>query len=241
MRFDVLALAIAFLAGLVWIYRRDQARGRARRTGALDPCREVLAGAAASIDSAGFPMLRGQYRGCDVRLELLVEAVSVRKLPQLLLKVTLVAPVATRGVLDIMQRPLNVEFYSPAGDLPHTLQRPSGWPEPAIVKSDRKEMPVPPAILDHHIGLFDDPKVKELLIAPRGLRVVYRLAEAERSTYLVLRQAQFANDRPEPAQVHTLLDKLLALREDLASANRDARQSTAPRGPKPAIALGAAE
>lgn len=128
MRFDVLALATLFFLCLIWLYRRDQARGKAVRLNALEPCRGLFSDTIWTVDQAGFPVLRGHYRGHEVCLELLVEAVSVRKLPQLLLKVTLAAPVATRGVLDIMQRPLNVEFYSPANELPHALPRPPGWP-----------------------------------------------------------------------------------------------------------------
>ena len=229
MRYDVLALATLFFFGLAWLYRRDQARARAIRMATLEPCAALLEDAKRRVDRAGFPVLSGRYKGFPVRLECLVDAVAVRKLPQLLVKVTLLQELPVKGMFDVMMRAHNVEFYSPAGELPHALRRPANWPEHATLRSDREDRRELLARLDPHVGIFDDDKVKELLVTPRGLRIVYRLDEAERPYYLVLRQAQFVNDKAEPEKIRELLDALIALQGDLAEA-------ATPPAPRRAIA-----
>lgn len=87
-----------------------------------------------------------------------------------------------------------------------------------MLRSDQEELPFPREILDRHVALFDDTQIKEMLVTPRGLRIVYRLAEAERSTYLVLRQAQFRTNQAEPGKVAELLDSMLTLRAEIAAA-----------------------
>ena len=53
--------------------------------------------------------------------------------------------------------------------------------------------------------------MKELVITPRGVRLVYQAAQAERAEYLVLRQAHFTNNKADPALVRTLLDRAIAI------------------------------
>lgn len=218
MRLDVSLLAVLLILALAWLYRRDQAAARRLRGAIFDDCRGLLAGSVIAPDAAGYPVLTGRYRGYGVRLEALLDAVAVRKLPSLWVKITLSAEVPFPGVFDLMMRPLNTEFYSPAGSLEHTLATPEGWPDHATLRTDDPAGVPPLALLARHVELFRDPRAKELLIAPRGLRVVYQLDQAERSYYLVLRQARFGVNRADPERIAALLEALIVLYADLTAA-----------------------
>jgi hypothetical protein len=217
MRLDVVLLAIPLILALAWLYRRDQRGSRRTRGAIFDDCRALLANAALSSDAAGYPVLTGTYKGRAVRLEALVDAVAVRKLPSLWVKVTLHAAVPYPAVFDLLMRPLNTEFYSPAGCLEYALATPESWPEHAVLRTDDPAGLPPLDLLAPHVVLFRDPKAKELVVAPRGLRLVYQVNEAERSYYLVLRQARFRVTKADPARIATLLDALIALHDDLAA------------------------
>jgi hypothetical protein len=73
-------------------------------------------------------------------------------------------------------------------------------------------------VLGRRMRLFDDPKLKELLISPRGLRLVYQLREADRAHSLVLRQASFDLARLDAGLAGQLLHTLTATYDDLCAA-----------------------
>ena len=157
-----------------------------------------------------FPVLEGRYKGFPVRLEPVPDTLAWRKLPSLWLKATLLTPNAVGGVLDFLVRPQG-EFFSPADELPHRLPVPVNWPQHALLCTDDIAAMPPMETLKAHSALFDDPRLKELLITPRGTRLVRQLWQAERAEYLVLRQAKFADACAEPAVVESLLESLIAI------------------------------
>jgi hypothetical protein len=65
--------------------------------------------------------------------------------------------------------------------------------------------------VESQIAAFDDPRMKELVITPRGVRLVYQAAQGERADYLVLRQARFAQERGDAELVKSLLDRAIAI------------------------------
>jgi hypothetical protein len=65
--------------------------------------------------------------------------------------------------------------------------------------------------VESQISAFGDPRMKELVITPKGVRLVYQAAQAERADYLVLRQARFIQDRVDAALVSSLLDRVMAI------------------------------
>jgi hypothetical protein len=78
--------------------------------------------------------------------------------------------------------------------------------------------------------MFEDPRVKELLVTPHGVRIVYQLDQAERGHYLVLRQAQFS-EQPVPALLaQRLLDRAIAIHRDLAGMAADDDAAGEPDG-----------
>ena len=62
---------------------------------------------------------------------------------------------------------------------------------------------------------FQDPRVKELVLSPKGLRIVILAEEADRSRYLIFREAEMGRTPLPPARLEPLLDRLAAIRKDV--------------------------
>ena len=231
MRYDVLVLALLLVAVLWLLHRRQRARVRRRRGAVFEAVLTLFDRYRVTQDDVDFPVLEGRYRGYEVRLEPIVDHVALRKVPSLWLRVTLRAPVPYGGVFDLLARPQNVEFYSPSAALEHAIALPPGWPTHASLRTDRPDAMPPQAIMARHIGFFADPKAKEMVVAPRGVRLVYQASQADRSHYLVLRQAEFADVALTPDLVCRLLDAAVALYDDLAKAGgkKEARNHGGPK------------
>lgn len=217
-RWDVLALGLTAVVGLGGLYRYDRERYRRRRAELFADCLPLFERYRVIQEGVGFPVLEGNFQGFAVRLEPVLDTIAMRKLPSLWLLATVLAPLPYGGVLDILMRPQNIEFYSPSERLDHSLKTPPGWPTHAAIRSDDPEHMPPYERLEPHLRLFDDPRVKELLITPRGVRIVYQVWQGERAYYLVLRQAEFHASRIEPDIVRGLLEQAIAIHRSLAHA-----------------------
>jgi hypothetical protein len=215
--FCVLAVLV-----LVQIYRRDRAKLRTLRGAFFEPAYPLFESYRVTQDSVDFPELRGCYRGHDFHIDALVDMVTFRKLPSLWLRLSLLAPVPYGGTLDIMVRAQNVEFYSPANDLDHAIEPPSNWPAGTIVKTDDPDAMPPAATVDRHMGFFEAPKAKEILITPKGVRMVYQIDQGTRAEYRVLRSANFASPQVTADIMRNLLDRAIALYQDLADTKSTA-------------------
>lgn len=211
-------LTVAALVLLPGLWLRDM-RGEQRRRGDFfGDCMALFEQCRVTQDGMHFPVLEGTFRGLTVRLEPVLDDMGVRKLPSLWLKTTLLVANPRRGVLDFLVRPQGIEVYSPSQDLDRRLPIPADWPQHAILCTDRSSGTPDLQRLTPHIRAFADPKMKEMLITPRGARLVYQVAQAQRGDYLVLRQARFATPRVDPALVRALLGRVVALAADLDSA-----------------------
>ena len=67
--------------------------------------------------------------------------------------------------------------------------------------------------------LFNDPKMKELVVTPNGVRLVYQAEEAERAHYMVLRHAKFTSSRLDKAIAKRLLDEAVALHNSMTESH----------------------
>ena len=227
MRIDVLIACLAALGVLVWLYRRDKSRFERERAQLFEDLRGLLAEAEISRSPGDYPKLAGRYRGYAVSIDAVVDHIAVRKLPSLWLRATILTAIPCPGACDIMARAHNVEFFSPAGDLDHVLKLPAGWPDHLTVKTDDPDAMPSEAILTRHIGVFEDPRVKELLVTPRGVRLVRQAAQGARAEYMVLRQALFGPVRVPREQLTAMLDAAIALAEDLKLGTRDSNGAAA--------------
>jgi hypothetical protein len=114
-------------------------------------------------------------------------------------------------------RPQNTEFYSPWDNLAHQVERGFDWPADVLMRTNDPRSLPPRESLDALMRLFEDPRMKELLISPRGMRLVYVLAQGERSRYL---DAQAAT---------RLLNMLIGAYEELAQTSEPGSAATSNR------------
>lgn len=211
-------LAAAALVALPTVYLRSAQREKQRRGELFADALTLFDSYRVTQEGAHFPVLEGRYRGFRVKLEPVCDDIGVRKVPSLWLKATLLVPDPSRGVLDFLVRPQGIEVYSPSHDLERRLPIPADWPQHAILCTDAASQTPDLGRLTPHISIFDDPRTKELLVTPRGIRLVYQAAQANRGDYLVLRQAKFAQTRIDHSLVKTLLDRTIAIATDLHGA-----------------------
>ena len=208
-------LALAGLAVLVLLWQRDQRKTASERGAFFADCSDVLDGAMLRAGALGYPLLSGRWRGAAVEAEPIVDTLGVRKLPCLWLKVTVLAPVATTATFDLMMRPIGSEFFSPHDRLRHRLETPANWPERAILRSDDPAGSRVLDLLERHVGFFERGEAKELLITPKGVRIVWQADEAERADFLLLRQARFNRGRLDRTVLVDLIARCAAIRDSL--------------------------
>lgn len=191
----VLILAALGVFGLIALHHFEQRKSRQARAAFFTDCLALFPSYRVVQSPFNYPVLEGKYDGFSIRLEPVVDAVAPRKLPSLWLKVTLLAPGRFRGVFDFMRRPQGTEFYSPSNSLDHRVAVPEGWPADSQIATDLPALMPPVDIIAPHIGLFEDPRAKEMLVTKAGVRIVYQVSQAERARYAVLRQAVFPENR----------------------------------------------
>ena len=216
MRYDVLLIVSLALVCLVAIYRRDQGRLRRSRANFFDGCLAMFDKAQVKENGAHFPVLNATYEGFAIKIEPIVDDMSVRKLPSLWLKLYLGAPVGYSSVLGVLLRPRGTEFYSPVFDLDTEMDVPDGWPKDVLIRCSDPENAPSLLILDRLYDLLHDPKCKELLIGPGGVRLIYQAAQAERAEYSVLRHTKFGGSQLGAEAARHLVNSLCAIYRSVA-------------------------
>jgi len=217
-------LAAAMALYLVWAYHRDRERIRSQRRIWFDVVRPLFAGGSITQHGADSPVLRGRYRGCDIELRPMVEGLAMRKLPSLWLQVTVYAAIPFDGGLDYLARPLGVEFYSATDRFTVRLPVPETWPAHALLQTDNPADMPPLDVIERHMALFQDARAKELLVTPRGVRLVYQAAQAEQGPYQTLRLVRFPAEPLDPDLARALMDAAVELVNDLRDAGGANRQ-----------------
>lgn len=212
---------------LFWLYVREKRATEQVRGSALDACAELLEGdVRIRRQMDGFPVLTGHYTGKRAVLRATADTLIPRKLPSLWLEVSILTQIPFTARLSYLIRPVNTEFFSPSFRLARRLDIPSDWPQEAAMLRTDEEGTVPS--LDALAGplrqLCADRRVKEVVISPRGVRIVYLADEGDRGSYLLLRQARFDPEPIDPALGESLLESALGLAEVLRAAEGLARQ-----------------
>ncbi len=209
------AIAAAVLA---WMYRRNRRSLASLRGAIFAPAYELFDSYRVTQAGIAYPELSGVYRGHAFHVDAVVDTLTVRKLPVLWLRVSLLAPLPGLATFDVLVRSHNVEFYSPSAELPHRLEPRPGWPADAMIRTDNAGRLPDLAVLDRHIEVFSTPATKELLVTPKGVRIVHLLDQAKRAEYLVLRQADFAGPQVARDLLRALMDRTIAIHHDLTAA-----------------------
>lgn len=223
------ALAVvlgATLALLAWQAARAGRARRAARAAYLDLCGRVFTAHVTKIAATGLPRVSGDFGEHVFDIQVAADTLNFRKLPALWVLVTLPAPLPVRATFDMMLRPAGVEAFSAFASLPDQIEPPAGFPLDCAIRTDDPAGLPAETVLRRHLALFASERVKELVISPKGLRIVWLAEEARRGPYLFFRDAEMGCD-PLPAEtLRPLLEALLALRADiLAEARRSVRMT----------------
>ncbi|WP_189401725.1 MULTISPECIES: hypothetical protein [unclassified Mesorhizobium] len=217
------AMALAVVAHIAWLARASRDRAKAALAADLANVRSVIADAADISDgTAGVVTWAGTWNGQRVQMRTIVDTLATRKLPTRWLSVSITEPVAVPGIFDMMMRPNSATTFSNFDHLPHMLPKVLGFPADAVLRTDRKGVAFPQDLIAAHTEVFAEGRAKELLITPKGVRIVWLLAEAERARYGVFRQAAFSDAGIDPALIERLLEAASGLREAI---NRRERQA----------------
>ncbi|MCG5076134.1 hypothetical protein [Paraburkholderia tagetis] len=209
-------LAVVFAVTLAILNRRARESLRTQRRKLFDGCIALFDHATLTQDDIAFPVLTGSYREHSVRIEPIVDQVVFRQVPSLWLSVSVRRDLPVAGTFDLLARRANVEFWSQAGALPLCVPLPRDWPDHTSLKTDREASELPLDVLDPHVKtLFSDPRSKELVVMPRGVRIVYQVQAADRSEYLVLRRATFQGAQVSIALLESLLERATTVCADL--------------------------
>lgn len=207
----VLAAALSALLGIQ--YLRVAARHRRAPHEFFAEARDLIDQPQISAGkTAGSYLLKGTYRGHHVHVQAVSDTLSLRKLPSLWLLVTIPEPLPVGATFDMMMRPAGPTTFSNFDHLPETVPLPPGFPEEAVIRSNDPHHLLPPHLLAPVLPLFGDRRGKELLVSPKGVRVVIQVAEAMRVRYGVLRQADFGETRLDPDILRVILDRMISLR-----------------------------
>lgn len=210
MKFELLVIALLLGSVLVWMHLRDRRRYEAWCTNVLGCENSSLVECEKTLAGDGFPVLRGRFAGKAAEVSLFRDDATFRKVPSLWITVSLRADLGEFPHLDILARSQSTEFYSPGGQLPYRLDSLPGWPTELTIKCSAPRAALE-SLSEHACEFFADPRAKELLVTPKGVRLVYQLSQARRAEYLVLRAGHFDTDGAPTALLQLLLSRASAL------------------------------
>ena len=205
------ALLLAAAVSILVLFGRREARvAAATRHAILDPSLNVLEAPKVEIDACGFPKMEGKFRGRSFRVALIPDTLTFRRLPQLWLDVTMRRNLPIDGSVAILIRPTGADYFSMTDRLTYRIEPPANFPEMCLIKGDGPgARHIFERVAPYVAGLLRDPYVKEVVITPRGIRIMRQLAEGKRGDHLILRQIVFENARLNPDDLGELLAEAL--------------------------------
>jgi hypothetical protein len=208
-------VSVAILLMGLWLIRQylhDQRSIKHAKAHLFDEVLGLLDGAKLKQEGKDFPQVSGVFLGYEVKLSLIEDTVAVRKIPPLWLLITIQGKTAIQGSFDLIVRPSNNEFYSPAWQWNGNLQVPSHWPQHSVIKYQDNLVDV--AKIDALVPqLFRDERAKELLITPSVLRITYMAKQAERGEYLIMRNSVFSGEAISVEVVEKVLKQAIEIRQ----------------------------
>ena len=164
----------------------------------------VLTDIRKQLQPTGFPRVAGRYHGLSVDLQALPDTLTFRKLPALWVMVTLTEPQPLTGETHIMARASGLETFSTYAQMPVEVTLPISFPPDCTLRcTDADALPAP-EVMAKLASLFTNPTVKEAVLSPKGLRLVVLAEEADRTPYLIFRDAELGRT-PLPADRLKLL------------------------------------
>ncbi|MCF8510882.1 MAG: hypothetical protein K9G43_05495 [Rhodobacteraceae bacterium] len=214
-----LAAALAFtLLWLAWKTLQATAARKTTRAAYFNDISAIFDSVTTRVEPTGLPRMTGKLGPHAFDIQAVQDSLTFRKLPALWVMLTLPEPMQVKATLDIMARPTGQEPFSHFARLPQSLPAPAPLSDDIAIRSDNAAEVPPLAAIAPHLELFADPKVKELVISPKGLRLVILAEEAGRGRYLIFREAELGKTPLDRKHLIPLIDALLALRQSLIEA-----------------------
>jgi hypothetical protein len=214
----LIPLGLAFAALGLWLSARLVQENRARiaaRAGYFAALKPLFDAGETRLQPTGFPRMTGKRCGLSYDLQAIPDTLTFRKLPALWVLVTLPEPMPLQATLNLMSRPSGNELFSRFPTLPHSLPTPSDLPAHVVIRTDNATMIPTSDLISAHADLFNDPQVKELVLSPRGIRIVILAEEADRGRFLIFREAEMGRTPLSPARLESILGRLATLRNDI--------------------------
>lgn len=211
--FLMLALALGAGAFVFFALRREQAARAVRRGRFLSAVAGLFEERREVVQPSGFPRLAGVHEGVSFDLQVVPDTLSLRKLPALWVMVSIPVPLPGAASVDVMLRPTGMESFSHFSSLPVQVPVPAGFPEDCAIRAD-----APGAV--PYVGLIrevfegvDTDRLKEVLVTPKGVRLVFLAEEAARGRYLLYRDAEMGRVPLPPARLVPFLAAAKGLME----------------------------
>lgn len=206
---------------LLWIGRRDHWERQRSRRDLLDDCTRLFDRYTLTHDNDSFPRLSGRCGSRNVDVRLLSDTMTIRRLPQLWLQVTVLENLPDVSGFAILVRPSGYDFYSLTAGFHHVIEVPESFPQEIIARgedarSERLFEKLAPTLA----SILSDPRVKEIAVTSKGLRIMRQDAEGRRGDYLLLRQAVFDDAAVSADALATVLDQIHTLSDAAKPAPR---------------------
>lgn len=214
----------AAIATLGWLAMREHRARLAERRGLLDACAPVLERPSISHGGDGFPRLAGWRDGRRLDVRLISDSMTIRRLPQLWLQLTVLTRIEGIGELAALVRPSGYEFYSLTGRFHHVLEAPDTFPREIMIRGeDARAAELLERVAEPMAALFADPRIKEIAVTRKGLRIIWQAGEARRGEYLLLRQAVFSDAAIAAGTLAELLAAMEVMRISAEAMQREAQ------------------
>ena len=207
----LLGMLAVLVAAALWQSAGASSRRARERTGYLDACLPLFTNPIQAVAETGFARVSGRYRGQMFDIQLVPDSLNVRKLPCLWLLVTLPEATAQSATFDVMLRATGAETFSRFRALPDQIAVPKGFPDDCTIRTDAPQAMPDPGMIGRYLTGLDAARLKELIVAPTGLRVVWLAEEADRGRYLLFRDAEMGAAPLSPAMLTPLMDGLCDL------------------------------
>ena len=131
---------------------------RGRRSRLLADCLPLFDTAAVTPGGDGFPRLAGTIAGRRVEIEFVPDSMTIRRLPQLWMALTLIDPQPVRAALGVLARPSGAEFYALTPRLGERLDVPPPFaPEVLLRASGPEAAAFLPLVAEPMARLLADP------------------------------------------------------------------------------------
>jgi hypothetical protein len=208
-----LASALAVGAFVFFQLRREQARRARVRAGYLSAVAGLFSARREVVQPSGFPRMAGVHEGVEFDLQVVPDTLSLRKLPALWVMVSIPGALPRASAVDMMLRPTGMEVFSTFAQLPVQVPVPPGFPEDCAIRADAPGRVPFEAALREVLEAVDQDRLKEIVVSPKGVRLVLLAEEAHRGRYLIFRDAEMGRVPLAPARLAPFLAAAKGLRE----------------------------